>query len=95
MSYPDRYIITALCGVDGNEVWRSQKGDRIYLYWTDEGGGWWQWANAESWSYRFQSKDDPKLEQALKSAPNVGPWFYRPDPKTIEVRPVPAIIKVY
>lgn len=94
--YPDRYIITALIkDGDPEGYWRSQKGDKIYLYWTDEGGGWWQWSNAIGWAYRFQSMDDPKLAEALRSAPKMGPWFYRPDPSTIKVVPTPAIVKVY
>lgn len=98
MKYPDRYVITALVAEShdrGSSVWNVKKGDRVWLYWTDESGGWWQWSNAEGWAYRFQSKDDKRLSDALRSSVNMGPWFYKPDPKTIEVRPVPAIVKVY
>lgn len=97
MTYPDRYVITALVAEDSEKRHPAidrKKGDRIWLYWTDEGGGWWQWGS-EGWAYRFQSMDDKKLQEALSSAPKMGPWYNRPDPKTIEVRPVPAIVKVY
>lgn len=98
MSYPDRYVITALVAETsdrGREVWKVKKGDRVWLYFSEEGGGWWQWSNSPRWAYRFEEKSGRKYEDAIHCAPKAGPWFNRVDPKTIEVRAVPAIIKVY
>ena len=89
MTYPDRYIIQAL--VKEGEY----KGQRITLYFSQEGGGWWQWSKYDGWNYRFQSMDDPHLNDALRSAPKMGPWYFYPDASTIEVVAVPAIVKVY
>ncbi len=87
-SYPDRYVITSVAKADTRDA-----GKRHWLYWSDEGGGWWQWG-PEGWAYRFQSKDDPRLEDAMRSAPKVGPWYSSPDPLSIELVPTPAIVRV-
>lgn len=95
--YPDRYIITAKVNKDSDRggVLDVKRGTDIYLYWSEEGGGWWQWSTSQNWAYRFQSLDDPKLKGALKACPNMGPWYNYPDPSTIQVINVPAIVKVY
>lgn len=89
----DRRIITALTSKKASDG----PGKRIYLYWTPEAGGWWQWSTSKGWAYRFQPDQDVKLENALKEAPKMGPHFYWPEPKTIEVISVPTIVetKVY
>jgi hypothetical protein len=86
--YPDRYVITSIAREDARDA-----GKRHWLYWSPEGGGWWQWG-PEGWAYRFQSMDDPKLKDALSAAPKMGPWWHWPDPTTIEVVAVPAIVTV-
>lgn len=86
--HPNRYVITAL--VKEGE----KKGRRVFLYWSPEGGGWWQWNEAEGWAERFEAKAGHRFEDAVLCAPDVGPWYNRPDPETIEVREVPAIVKV-
>lgn len=96
-NYPDRYVITALIAEvadRGNTVWDKKKGERVWLYWTEESGGWWQWG-PEEWAYRFESLDSPKIQEALRSCPTMGPWYNSPDPKSIKTVPVPAIVKVY
>lgn len=94
MKYPDRYIITALVKDDHPTV-NVAKGDRIYLYWSNEAGGWWQWSNAIGWAYRFETKSGSRFDDAMLVAAKVGPWYNYPDPATIEAINVPAIVKVY
>ena len=92
--YPDRYVITALIAEDSRDgVWKKKKGDRVWLYWSPEGGGWWQWG-PEGWARRFESKSGREYEAAMFSASNAGPWFNKPDPATIEAVSVPAILTV-
>lgn len=91
--YPDRFVITGLIAKDA-EALRVKKGDRVWLYWSPEGGGWWQWG-PEGWAERFESKSGKTFEDAMVSATGVGPWYNVPDPETIEVLSVPAIVKVY
>lgn len=96
MKYPDRYIIT------GKVAKGENKGETVYLYFSEEGGGWWQWSNNEAWALRFESKDDRRIEDALLCAGDknwtkhsCGPWYYSADPKTVKLVAVPAKIKVY
>lgn len=89
MKYPDRYVITGIVK-DGKE-----KGKRVWLYYSEEGGGWWMWSPIEGWAYRFEIKSGYKFKDALLCAPKTGPWYYNVDPETVEIRPTPAIVKVY
>lgn len=91
--YPDRYIITAKTVKDSPTV-KVEKGERIWLYWSPEGGGWWQWSKAKDWAERFPDKNGPRFKDAIACAPDVGPWFYVPDPETIETVAVPAIVTI-
>lgn len=92
--YPDRYVITAIVA-DGR-----YKGKRVWIYWSPEGGGWWQWG-PEGWAERFENTDTDKFRDAMRCATGAtwtkkscGPWYSYPDPATIEVRSVPAIVTV-
>jgi hypothetical protein len=87
--YPDRFVVTAIARPDARDA-----GKRFWLYWSPEGGGWWQWG-PEGWAYRFESVDDKRLSDALACAPKVGPFWAWPDEGSIEVVAVPAIVKVY
>jgi hypothetical protein len=92
MQYPDRYVITGIVAEDAPHV-RVKKGDRVWLYWSHEGGGWWQWGS-EGWARRFEQKAGREYDDAVKCAPKVGPWYSMPDPATIETVAVPAIVTV-
>jgi hypothetical protein len=86
--YPDRYVITALVA-DGDH-----KGERVYLRWAEEAGGWWYWG-PEARAYRFESRSGDKFDDAVWCAQRTGrPQWYAPDLSTIEVRAVPAIVEV-
>jgi hypothetical protein len=91
MKHPDRYIIVAK--VKDDALGHIKAGDPIALHWSPEGGGWWQWGSVAQ-AERFPSKDDDKFRGILEVAAKMGPWFYYPDPATIEVKAVPAIVKV-
>jgi hypothetical protein len=90
--HPDRYVITGLIAKD-SEALRVRKGDRVWLYWSPEGGGWWQWG-PEGWAYRFEAKSGHQYDDAIVSAKGVGPYYNVPDPSTIETVAVPAIVTV-
>ncbi len=72
----------------------EHKGETVWLYWSPEGGGWWQWSSAKGCAYRFSSKDDQRFKDAWPCAKGetwlghtVGPWYYMPDIETIECVP--------
>lgn len=54
-------------------------GDIVWLGWTSEGGGWYQWRDAIEQAKVF---DDPAV--GLREGPLAGPWFYRPTPESVE-----------
>lgn len=92
--YPDRYIISGIVKDD------KHKGQKVCIYWTPEGGGWWQWG-PEEMAERFESQDDPRFKDALRCATGqtwtkatCGPWYYSADLETVKVEAVPAIVKV-
>lgn len=94
-SFPDRYVITALVKEGEN------KGRRVWLYWSPEGGGWWQWSDAEAWAFRFEATSGERFDDALLCARGTtwlksgcGPWYYFVDFSTVEVRATPAIVTV-
>jgi hypothetical protein len=96
MKYPDRYIIT------GKVAEGENKGKTVYLYWSDEGGGWWQWSDSVNWAYRFEEPSGSRFEDALLCAGDknwtkhsCGPWYFFADPKSVEVIAVPAKVHVY
>ena len=94
MQFPDRYVIRARVAEDSRDgVWQVKKDSFVWLYWSHEGGGWWQWG-PEGWARRFEAKEGREYEAALRDAPKVGPWFNKPDPATIETVAVPAIVTV-
>ena len=86
--YPDRYVITGVVA-EG-----EHKGERVWIYFSEEGGGWWQWG-PEGWAKRFEAKEGHKYDDALLCAPKTGPWYYRVDPARVEVRAVPAKVTVW
>lgn len=93
--YPDRYVITGM--VNEGEY----KGQKVWLYWSAEAGGWWQWSRDAQWACRFEHASGERYEDAMKSAkgskwmPNgCGPWYYFVDLNSVEVEPVPAIVNV-
>lgn len=93
--YPDRYVITALVKEGKN------KGKRVWLYWSPEAGGWWQWSDAEGLAHRFEAPHGARFEDAMHSSrgstwqPNgCGPWYYFVDFDTVEAAPTPAIVTV-
>ena len=86
-TYPDRYVITALAAKTSKD-----RGKRFWLYWSPEAGGWWQWG-PEAWAERFESQSGARFDDAKLCAPKSGPHWAFPDPTTIEVRAVPAIVE--
>jgi hypothetical protein len=87
-NYPDRYVITGIVK-DG-----QHKNERVYLYWTEEGGGWWQWG-PDGWAYRFENKSGARFEDAMRCAKKgVGPYYYSVHPESVEVYATPAIVTV-
>lgn len=86
--YPDRYVITGLVAKG------EHKGERVWIYFSEEGGGWWQWG-PEAWAKRFEKKEGRDFDDALLCAPKVGPWYYSVDPESIEARAVPAKVTVW
>jgi hypothetical protein len=68
-------------------------GDTVWLGWSNEGGGWYQWRDGIMQARPF---DTP--ERALRAASSCpGPWFYKPTPESIEAVAVeyrPASIKI-
>ena len=99
-NYPDKYIIRSKVAEDCPQF-KIKKGDYSYLYFSPEGGGWWQWSNLEAWARRFDSATNKEIVDALQSCNptnwcgGTGPWFYKPEPHSIEVVAVPAKVKVY
>lgn len=94
-THPDRYIITGIIR-DG----LKDAGEKVWLYWSPEGGGWWQWG-PEGWAKRFAGDHGAEFEDALKCAKGetwlrdtVGPWYNKPEISTIKVERVPAIVEV-
>ena len=91
---PDRFVITGIVKEGKHE------GESVWVGWTPEGGGWWQWG-PEAWAERFPSETDPRFEDAMRSArgetwttKSCGPWYYYPDMSTVKSVRVPAIVSV-
>lgn len=59
---------------------RDKPNKVVWMNWTDESGGWYQWGS-EGWRKAFETKED-----ALKIARtwDVGPWYDKPDEDTID-----------
>lgn len=95
MKYPDRYVITGI--VEKGD----DKGRKVFLGWTEEGGGWWQWSLHKSGANRFTDTDNERFKDAIRCATGktwtkstCGPWYYMPDISSVKVEEVPAIVKV-
>lgn len=83
----ERYVIT------GNVAEGKHKGEKVWLGWTESSGGWWQWGR-ETEGTRFAQQKGERFEDALHCAKEgSGPWYYTPDPSTVQVEAVPAIVK--
>jgi hypothetical protein len=56
----------------------------VYLDWSDEGGGWYQWRSSRSWAKLFDTE-----KEAIRAAKEcTGPWFNKPERSTIAVEAV-------
>lgn len=70
-------------------------GDIVWLGWTPEGGGWYQWRESVEQAKLF---DDPAV--GLREGLLAGPWFYKPSPESVEAVKVeytparPASVKI-
>lgn len=53
----------------------------VWLSWTDEAGGWYQWTHHEPWAKIFTDK--LAAERAVDACP--GPWFSIPEKRTIRL----------
>lgn len=57
-----------------------KKDDTVWLHFSDEGGGWYQWGHyPQSWP------DGDRVMKCALAAP--GPWYNMPDPATVELVP--------
>jgi hypothetical protein len=72
----------------------ERKGERVWIYWSPEGGGWWQ-GGPFGWRERFSSVEDKRFKDALLCAKGegwskktCGPWYKMADLSTIEIRTV-------
>lgn len=75
--YRPKYIATGTL-VEG------KKRTKVYLTWTEEGGGWYQWCTSKSWANLFSSE-----ESAMRNAKACpGPSFLMPSPGTITIEKV-------
>ena len=52
-------------------------GKRFWLYFSQEGGGWWQWG-PKAWARRFDAQAGADFEDAILCAPKVGPHWAMP-----------------
>lgn len=82
LSHPDRYVITG----------STKEGERRWLHWLEECGGWWQWGS-EGHAERFSEKSGRRYEDALWCAKNTLP-LCEIDPDTVETVAVPAVVKI-
>lgn len=94
MTYPDRYVIT------GTVKEGEHQGEKVWLRWSEEGGGWWMWG-PEGWAHRFDAPEGARFEDAMRCATGqtwtnstVGPWNYAADISTVKVEPTTAIVTV-
>ena len=85
---PDGYVITGIVK-EGKHI-----GEKVWLYWSVEGGGWWQWG-PQAWAYCFDKCEGRKFEDAIKTArgqgawgETCGPYYSQPDLLSIKVEPV-------
>ncbi|GEM_PF-4968873 len=68
-------------------------GETVAIYWSPEGGGWWQWGPI-GWATPFVI-DGKSTNEKFKDAINcalgniwcggVGPWFFKTDPATVHI----------
>ena len=59
---------------------KIRKGDAVWLSWTPEGGGWFQWSKDEAWAREFEGE-----AAGMKAASGCpGPWYYETDPASVE-----------
>ena len=81
------FLIQAKTANDDNVPHGLPAGSEVWLGWTPEAGGWYQWNKARSWAKRFSSASEGLA--AARQCP--GPWFYKPDPTSITAVPVPKL----
>lgn len=75
--YPLSFIATGVRHENGVET-------KVYLSWTDEGGGWYQWDTNKSRAKKFKS-----VTSAISAASCCpGPWYYIPMKSTMTVEEV-------
>lgn len=70
----------------------EHKGERVWLYWSSESGGWWQWG-PYGWRYEFPDQDGERFKDAWRCATaqtwtkkTCGPWYLAPDLASIEAK---------
>lgn len=86
----DEYIIV------GTVEEGKHTGETVAIYWSPEGGGWWQWGPI-GWATPF-AIDRKSTNERFKDAINTalsntwcggcGPWFYKTDPTTVRIAPI-------
>jgi hypothetical protein len=74
------YTVRAVQRKTNDSTHDPQRGDFIWLDWTEEGGGWSQWNGTNAVACHYQS-----AEGALEAAKRADgmPWWFRPDMRTL------------
>lgn len=52
----------------------------VWLGFTREAGGWYDWSKQQQCAFPFETKDAAKEASA-----SIGPWYYVPAPESIEI----------
>ena len=77
-----KYVITAITSYRATHG----AGRKVWLYWSREGGGWWQWSNNESWAKKFTGTEN--IPDIINCAKEMGPHWYWVEPKTVKQQTV-------
>jgi hypothetical protein len=75
--FPCEFIVTGIRT-------ENDKESTVYLYFSDEGGGWYQWGASKSEAKRFRT--EKAALTAAKGCP--GPWYNIPKESTVKAEPV-------
>lgn len=78
--FSERFVVRGLVAKDATAL-RVKAGTCVYLRWTYEGGGWFQWETQQQLAYPFA--DQQEAAKAASGCP--GPWYLEPEAASIEV----------
>lgn len=77
-----RYIVRGKVAKSAAHV-KVEAGETVYLYWTSEAGGWFNWSPTLDIAKPFKT-----IDEARDASRSNGPWYYVPSPESIEILPV-------